>query len=118
MVETEYVTDGNGNEWGRIKRPTDDVCMRVLATAATEYELSDDAVTDSTGDLIDSGVVDIDRIIARGSMAPPNYNGGQIVVTTGKTHPFADGDGNLGVTVRADRRTEEITSVEVGAYLY
>jgi len=105
-------------EFRAYDRPNDGVCIRLLAKAATEYELSDDDVTDTTGDLIDSGVVDIDWLIARGSMAPPNYSDGEIVVSTTKSHTFKRGDGSLGVTVRADRYTGEITSVEVGAHLY
>ncbi|MDS0260884.1 hypothetical protein NDI56_15875 [Haloarcula sp. S1CR25-12] len=108
----------DGTDWGRIERPDDDVCMRLLAAVATEYQLGDDDVTDDTGSLIDSSVLDLAYIIRRGTVAEPNYSDGQIVVATGKTHPFADGDGRLTVCVRADRDTHEIESVEVSAYLY
>lgn len=110
--------DATDYEFRAYERPDDDVCLHLLATVATDYELTDDDVTDNTGSLIDSSVLDLAYIIRRGTVAPPNYNDGQIVVTVGKTHTFVNGDGNLGVAVRADRDTHEIQSVEVGAFLY
>jgi len=92
--------------------------MRLLARAASDYELSDDDVTDTTGDLVDSSVLDLEYITARGSMAPPNYSDGEIVVTSTKSHTLQDGEGSLGVTVRADKDTYSVNSIHVSAHLY
>lgn len=119
MVETEYFTDANGEKWGRIKEPSEDLCVQLLAKVSTKYELSDDVVNDNTGDLIDSEFVDLSWLIARSSMAPmPVYEDGEIVVTSAKSHTFEDGEGSLGVTVRADKDTYNVNSIDVSAHLY
>jgi len=115
MAETK---DDSTYQFRAIDRPTDAVATDILARVCANYQLGDDDVTDTTGALIDSGVVDLDWIIARGSMSPPSYQGGQIVLSVTKSHRFNDGDGALDVTVRADRDTHEIDSVSVGAFLY
>jgi len=110
--------DDSTYQFRAIDRPSDAVATEILARVCANYQLDDDDVTDTTGALIDSDVIDLSYIIARGSMSPPSYQGGQIVVSVTKSHRFTDGDGALDVTVRADRDTHEIDSVSVGAFLY
>lgn len=104
-------------EFEAYDRPTNDAAIQILATACTEYELDDEIVTDTTGDLICSSVVNIDYVAVRGSMGTPSYRGDTIVAFASKTHRFSDGEGAITLTVEADRETHEITAIKVDAFL-
>jgi hypothetical protein len=112
---TDCTTDG---EFKTIEKPTEQAVTEVVARVARDMDTQHESVTDNTGSLCDLSVYDLGWVIARGSVSDGYYSGGSLVVTVYRTTQFKHGEGSLDITIKADRESHEIESVNVAASLY